>query len=67
MSGDQRHGCIGCANHPFVSTPNMDRLAAEGVRFINGFTAVPFVRLAGPPIWPDFIHISTVWPTIVLP
>ena len=41
MSDDQRHDCMGCANHPFASTPNMDRLAAEGVRFLNGFTAVP--------------------------
>jgi len=41
MSDDQRHDCMGCAGHPFIDTPAMDRLAEEGIRFANGFTAVP--------------------------
>ncbi len=41
MSDDQRHDCMGCAGHPFIDTPAMDRLANEGVHFLNGFTAVP--------------------------
>ncbi len=30
---DWRHDTLGCAGHPVVKTPNLDRLAAEGVRF----------------------------------
>ncbi|MEM8680415.1 MAG: sulfatase-like hydrolase/transferase, partial [Planctomycetota bacterium] len=30
---DQRHDLLGCAQHPIVQTPHIDRLAAEGVRF----------------------------------
>jgi len=28
---------LGCAGHPVLKTPNIDRLAAEGVRFQNMF------------------------------
>ena len=37
LTDDQRWDAMGCAGHPFVRTPNMDRLAAEGVRFRNAF------------------------------
>ncbi len=33
MSDQHRADVMGCAGHPVVRTPNMDRLAAEGVRF----------------------------------
>jgi arylsulfatase A-like enzyme len=32
-----RADCLSCAGHPLVRTPNLDRLAAEGVRFANHF------------------------------
>jgi len=32
---DQRHDSLGCAGHQILKTPNIDRLAAEGVRFSN--------------------------------
>ena len=36
--GDNHHaGAMGCAGHPFIRTPGMDRLAREGVRFENAF------------------------------
>jgi N-acetylglucosamine-6-sulfatase len=38
LTDDQRWDCLGCAGHPFLKTPNLDRLAAEGVRFANAFT-----------------------------
>ncbi len=38
---DLRWDEIGCAGHPFVQTPNIDRLAAEGVRFRNAFCTTP--------------------------
>jgi N-acetylglucosamine-6-sulfatase len=38
---DLRWDEFGAAGHPFVQTPNIDRLAAEGVWFSNAFHAVP--------------------------
>lgn len=32
---------MGCAGHPFVQTPNLDRLALRGVRFTNAYTPSP--------------------------
>ena len=34
---DQRNHTLGCAGHPIVKTPNIDRLATAGVRFKNAF------------------------------
>ncbi len=32
---DWRHDTLGCSGNPVVSTPNLDRLAREGVRFAH--------------------------------
>lgn len=32
---------LGCYGYPLVHTPNLDRLAAEGVRFTDAFTTAP--------------------------
>ena len=37
VSDDQRADHLGCAGHPFLRTPTIDRLASEGVRFENAF------------------------------
>ena len=37
LSDNQRWDFMGCAGHPFVKTPGMDRLAEEGVLFSNAF------------------------------
>ena len=37
MSDDQSADMLGCAGHPWVQTPNLDRLAAGGVRFTEAF------------------------------
>ncbi len=37
LTDDQRHDALGCAGHPIVQTPHIDRLAAQGVRFENCF------------------------------
>lgn len=34
---DLRHDALGCTGHPFAKTPNIDRIAAGGVRFTNAF------------------------------
>ncbi|MBC8355907.1 MAG: sulfatase [Planctomycetes bacterium] len=38
---DLRWDEIGCMGHPFVRTPNIDRIATEGVRFRNAFCSTP--------------------------
>jgi len=37
LSDDLRWDAMGVAGHPFLKTPNIDRLANEGVRFRNAF------------------------------
>jgi N-acetylglucosamine-6-sulfatase len=38
---DMRWDEVRAAGHPFVETPNMDRLAREGARFLNAFATTP--------------------------
>ena len=37
LCDDLRWDCMGCAGHPHLKTPHIDRLAREGVRFANAF------------------------------
>jgi len=37
---DMRHDVMSCAGHPFVRTPNIDRIARGGVRFTNAFVTI---------------------------
>ncbi|MHB0935940.1 MAG: sulfatase family protein [Armatimonadota bacterium] len=41
MSDDQGSWAMGCAGTPELHTPNLDRLAAEGIRFTNYFCTSP--------------------------
>ncbi len=42
IQADQhRADCIGANGHPFVQTPNLDRLSTEGVNFTHAFTPIP--------------------------
>ena len=36
-----RFDVLGCAGHPQVKTPNMDRLASEGIRFDHAYPSYP--------------------------
>lgn len=38
---DWRWDEFGAAGHPYLETPNIDRIAAEGALFVNAFHAVP--------------------------
>ena len=40
-SDQHRYDCLGANGHPFLQTPNLDRLAREGLRFTHAFTPVP--------------------------
>jgi choline-sulfatase len=41
MSDEHDPRMMGCSGHPFVKTPNLDALAARGVRFSNAYTPSP--------------------------
>lgn len=41
MSDEHQARAMGCAGHPFVQTPNLDRLAARGMRFTDAYTPSP--------------------------
>jgi choline-sulfatase len=41
LSDEHQARAMGCAGHPFVKTPNLDRLAGRGVRFANAYTPSP--------------------------
>jgi arylsulfatase A-like enzyme len=41
MTDQQRWDALGCAGNPEIKTPNIDRLAKEGVQFLNAYSACP--------------------------
>ena len=43
---DLGYGDLGCYGNTFCETPNIDRLAREGMRFANAYASAPFVHPA---------------------
>ena len=41
LSDEHNPKVLGCAGHPFIRTPNLDRLAARGTRFSAAYTPSP--------------------------
>ena len=41
LADDLRWDGLGCMGHPFVKTPNLDRIAREGALFQNFFVSIP--------------------------
>jgi arylsulfatase A-like enzyme len=41
MTDQQRGDCVGAAGNPVIRTPNLDKLAREGVLFRNAYSCVP--------------------------
>jgi arylsulfatase A len=39
FADDMGYGDLSCYGHPNIQTPNLDRLAAEGIRFTSGYAA----------------------------
>jgi len=37
LTDDHRHDMMGCSGHPWLDTPELDRLADDGVRFTDAF------------------------------
>lgn len=44
FSDQHRHDVMGCAGHRLVKTPNLDRLAREGVRFTEAWCQSPICQ-----------------------
>lgn len=57
MSDNQSWDHVGCYGDPVVKTPNIDKLSAQGVRFVNAFCSAPSCTparasmLTGQDIW----------------
>ncbi|MCH7687048.1 MAG: sulfatase, partial [Planctomycetes bacterium] len=41
FADDLGYGDLGCFGHPTIRTPNLDRMAAEGIRFTQFYSAAP--------------------------
>lgn len=41
LADDLGYGDLGCYGHPTIRTPNLDRMAAEGLRFTDFYVAAP--------------------------
>ena len=41
LTDDQRFDTLGCAGNRIIRTPNVDRLAGEGLRFVRAFVTTP--------------------------
>ncbi|HSF45678.1 MAG TPA: sulfatase [Chitinophagaceae bacterium] len=41
VTDDQRWDMMGCAGNSIIQTPNMDKMASEGVRFSHAFSSTP--------------------------
>ena len=44
FADQHRHNALGCAGHPLVQTPNLDRIAGEGVRFSRTWCQSPICQ-----------------------
>ena len=44
FTDQHRHDVMGCAGHPLVETPTLDRIAAEGVRFTRTWCQSPICQ-----------------------
>ncbi len=44
FADQHRHNVMGCAGHPIVATPNLDRIASEGVRFSQTWCQSPICQ-----------------------
>ena len=44
FADQHRHDALGCAGNEIIQTPNLDRLAGEGVRFANTWCQSPICQ-----------------------
>jgi len=62
MTDQQRADCLSSACHPQIRTPNMDRIAAEGMRFTHACTVCPICMPARASfISGRYVHNHNMW------
>ncbi|MBC6408340.1 MAG: sulfatase-like hydrolase/transferase [Rhodobacteraceae bacterium] len=62
LSDEHQARAMGCAGHPFVQTPNLDALAAQGIRFSNAYTPSPICVPARAALATGrFVHEIRLW------
>lgn len=54
MPDQQRADCIGCFGNPYIQTPNIDALAARGMKFENAYVNHPVCS-------PSRVNLMTGW------
>ena len=62
MADELAAAALGCAGHPVIQTPNIDRLAARGVRFERAWTPSPIcVPARGSFVTGRYVHDIATW------
>ncbi|MHC4444930.1 MAG: sulfatase-like hydrolase/transferase [Planctomycetota bacterium] len=56
ITDDQRYDSLSCEGHPFLKTPNMDRIANQGPASPTCSLPHHYVRPAGHPCSADYTH-----------
>lgn len=62
MTDSQRHDMVGCYGNPKMCTPNLDQLAADGIRFDSAYTTQPVCQAARSAIFTgSYPHSCAGW------
>ncbi len=62
FSDEHRHDALGCDGHSLVQTPNLDRLAQQGTRFLNAYTSSPIcVPARASMASGEYVHKTRCW------
>lgn len=62
MSDEHQARALGCAGHPLVQTPNLDALAARGMRFTDVYTPSPICVPARASFASGrYVHVNRLW------
>ena len=62
LSDDQRFDAMGCAGHPVIKTPTIDKLAQQGVLFKNAFVTTSICAASRASIFTGLVIISPAQP-----
>ena len=62
FSDEHRRDALSCDGHPLVQTPNLDRLAQQGTRFLNAYTTSPIcVPARASMASGEYVHKTRCW------